>query len=125
VAEGSTATVGGTEYSYDSNAGWIVPGEGGGGSGGGSAVSVVITNDGTTITAEKTWDEISEAIQAGSLVWLRDWRQARTAFYAGLWDNKDAFVSVYYDQYSQVHFGKYSVDSNNIWTYEELTLPSS
>lgn len=31
VAEGSTATVGGTEYSYDSNAGWIEPGSGGGG----------------------------------------------------------------------------------------------
>lgn len=26
VAEGSKATVGGTEYRYDSNAGWIIPG---------------------------------------------------------------------------------------------------
>lgn len=35
VAEGSTATVDGTEYAFDSTAGWIEPGAGGGGSGGG------------------------------------------------------------------------------------------
>lgn len=46
VAEGSTATVGGTEYSYDSNAGWIVPGEGGGG-GQQTIVDIPLTYDQT------------------------------------------------------------------------------
>lgn len=61
VAEGSTATVGGTEYSYDSNAGWIVPGSGGGGSGGGVFVVTFTGNDLTDITADKTLQEILQA----------------------------------------------------------------
>lgn len=61
VAEGSTATVGGTEYSYDSNAGWIEPGSGGG-SGGGVFV-VTFTQDQTSgaVSADKTPEEIEEA----------------------------------------------------------------
>lgn len=64
VAEGSTATVGGTEYSYDSNAGWIVPGSGGGGSSGSGVM--FIGTPGTTMTA--TWQEVKDALEAGTLV---------------------------------------------------------
>lgn len=56
VAEGSTATVGGTEYSYDSNAGWIEPGSGGGG-----GVMAI-----TTMTT--TWQEVKDALEAGKVV---------------------------------------------------------
>lgn len=65
-AEGSKATVGGTEYVLDRVNGWIEPGSGGGG---GSDVLVVnVTYEGQTGTCDKTWAEINDAIHAGKLV---------------------------------------------------------
>ena len=68
-AEGSTATVGGTEYVLDRVNGWVEPGSGGGGSGGGSGVLVVgHTTADDVITLDKTWQEISDAVDAGMVV---------------------------------------------------------
>lgn len=55
-AEGSTATVGGTEYVLDRVNGWIEPGSGGGGSG-----VLVVSADTATGALDKTWREIREA----------------------------------------------------------------
>lgn len=61
VAEGSTATVGGTVYSYDSNAGWIEPGSGGGSGGGVFLVTFTDDDLGINVTADKTAQEILQA----------------------------------------------------------------
>ena len=71
VAEGSTATVDGTEYSYDSNAGWIEPGSGGGG--GFPYVIETVYDDTigeygavrTVKTAAEVYDIYNAAAQAG------------------------------------------------------------
>lgn len=58
-AEGSTATVGGTEYVLDRVNGWVEPG-----SGGGSDVLVVnadIDQEIGAYTLDKTWQEINDA----------------------------------------------------------------
>ena len=58
-AEGSTATVGGTEYVLDRVNGWVEPGSGGGG---GSGVLVVNATGDETLTLDKTWQEIHDAM---------------------------------------------------------------
>lgn len=74
VAEGSTATVGGTEYSYDSNAGWIEPGSGSGSGGGVMWVNITTTKEGDTDTysADKTNAEIYNAANSGKMVFCKD-----------------------------------------------------
>ena len=67
-AEGSKATVGGTEYVLDRVNGWVEPGSGGGGGGGSGVLVVGVTIDGNTATLDKTWQEIYDASQAGVVV---------------------------------------------------------
>lgn len=73
VAEGSTATVDGTEYSYDSNAGWIEPGSGGGSGGGVMWVNITATSQGDTVSysADKTNAEIYSAANSGKMVFCK------------------------------------------------------
>lgn len=85
VAEGSTAAVGGTVYSYDSNSGWIVPGEGGGGSGGGGSMLVTMTVADGYATLDKTWNEIKATIESGVIpALLTDQSDETVTFYKQL-----------------------------------------
>lgn len=65
VAEGSKATVNGTEYVYENNSGWVEPGSGGGGSG---VLVVTVTASGDTWTCNKTAGEIYAAMSNGGVV---------------------------------------------------------
>lgn len=69
-AEGSTATVGGTEYVLDRVNGWVEPGSGGGGGGGSGVLVVHETYDEQTDTVilDKTAGEIISAAQSGKIV---------------------------------------------------------
>ena len=72
-AEGSTATVGGTEYVLDRVNGWIEPGSGGGGGGSG----VLVVNE-SYDSATSTWtmdtvaSEIWSAMQTGLVIVVSD-----------------------------------------------------
>lgn len=66
VAEGSKATVNGTEYVYENNSGWVEPGSGGGG-GGGSGVFVAhvyrdYEQESGSYVCDKTYAEIATAV---------------------------------------------------------------
>lgn len=60
-AEGSTATVGDTEYVLDRVNGWVEPGS----SGGGSGVLVVNKDKTPPFALDKTWQEIFDAASTG------------------------------------------------------------
>lgn len=68
VAEGSTATVGGTEYVYENNRGWIEPDSGGGGGGGGLVGHFTYDQQTNTYTLDKNWQEINAVFSAGGFV---------------------------------------------------------
>ena len=63
-AEGSTATVDGTEYVLDRVTGWVVPGSGGGG--GTMVVTFTYDDDNGTYSADKTYAEVTAALAAGT-----------------------------------------------------------
>lgn len=64
-AEGSTATVGGTEYVLDRVNGWVEPGSGGGGGGSGAlVVNAAIDQETGSYTLDKTWQELNDATLA-------------------------------------------------------------
>lgn len=67
-AEGSTATVGGTEYVLDRVNGWVEPGSGGGGGGSGVLVVTATYDEQTEYTTlDKTWQEIHDAALVGAV----------------------------------------------------------
>lgn len=70
VAEGSTASVGGTQYVFENNSGWVTPGSGGGGGGGGGVtfVGVDIDESGLVITLNKTYKEITTAAMSSVVI---------------------------------------------------------
>lgn len=70
VAEGSKAQVGGTEYVFENNSGWIVPGSGGSGGGGGNVTIVGADFDQTALamTLDKTFSEIVSAAMVGVVI---------------------------------------------------------
>lgn len=68
-AEGSTANVGGTEYTLDKVQGWIVPGSSG--SGGGALIVRQTYDEATsTVTLDKTFLEIDTALKNGPVLIL-------------------------------------------------------
>lgn len=80
-AEGSTATVGGTEYVLDRVNGWVEPGSGGGGGSGVLVVNVRYNEGDTVQTLDKTVAEILAAVQSGSIVVAVDKTQPSAGVY--------------------------------------------
>lgn len=74
-AEGSTATVGGTEYTLDRVNGWIVPGGGGGEGGGAFIIDCTVSYEGEdeegVYAIDKTLEEINAAYNAGQALLLK------------------------------------------------------
>lgn len=69
-AEGSKATVGGTEYVLDRVNGWVEPGSGGGGGGGGGAFIVNLTMADGLFVADKTCGEILSASKTRPVIFI-------------------------------------------------------